>query len=257
MSAAIPYPGALPARLADRGPADRPGAAIRLRGGARRATLAQGLLDGGLAGLAAPAQPIGRPLQDDNDAAQPGAADAPRMAAIAAGDEQAFAALVEEASARLLRFARSMLGNAEEAEDAVQETFLRLYERAARWQPEARIGTWLHRVCYNNCIDRLRRRRPEADPAILAGMADERPLAEAGMVAAEAAARVRAAIGALPQRQRSALLLFHYQELTQREAATIMAVSEDAFESLLARARRQLKRALADTDHPAEGGSDD
>ncbi len=223
------------------------GATARLRGAAARATIAWG--------CAAPAEPIGKPLQDEDGAAEKGAADIPRMAAIAAGDERAFASVVDDTSARLLRFARSMLGTTEEAEDAVQETFLRLYERAAEWRPDARIGTWLHRVCYNNCIDRLRRRRPQADPAVLAEIEDERPLAEAGMVAAEASAGIRAAIAALPERQRSALLLFHFQELTQREAAEIMAVSEDAFESLLSRARRQLRRALADL-HPSAKGAD-
>jgi RNA polymerase sigma-70 factor (ECF subfamily) len=222
---------------------------VRLRPAAGRATIARG--------IAAPTQPIGTPLQDEDGADQKGAADIPRMAAIAAGDERAFAAIVEETSGRLLRFARSMLGSADEAEDAVQETFLRLHERAAEWRPEARIGTWLHRVCYNNCIDRLRRRRPQADPALLAGIEDERPLAEAGMVAAEAAAGVRAAIAALPERQRSALLLFHFQDLTQREAAEIMAVSEDAFESLLSRARRQLRRALTEPQLPAKGDDHD
>lgn len=252
MSGAVPYPGPFPARVAEGRAAGRRTA--RLRGGGGRATIGPAFAGGGLAGaFAAPAQPIGRPLQDEDGGGRPGAADIPRMAAIAAGDERAFAALVGEASARLMRFALSMLGSAEEAEDAVQETFLRLHERAAEWQPDARIGTWLHRVCYNNCIDRLRRRRPQADPAILAEMADGRPHAEAGMVAAEAAARVRAAIAALPERQRSALLLFHFQELTQREAATVMAISEDAIESLLARARRQLKRTLAATDHPGAG----
>lgn len=225
------------------------GLAVRLRRAALRATIGWG--------SAAPAQFMDRPLQDEDDAGRKGAADMPRMAAIAAGDERAFASVVEESSARLLRFARSMLGSLEEAEDAVQETFLRLHERAAEWRPEARIGTWLHRVCYNNCIDRLRRRRPEADPAVLAAIEDERPLAEASMVAAEAAAGVRAAIENLPERQRSALLLFHFQDLTQREAADIMAVSEDAFESLLSRARRQLRRALSEPPVPAKGDEND
>ena len=225
------------------------GTTIGLRRAAGRATIAWA--------SPAPAQFMGTPLQDEDGAGQKGAADIPRMAAIAAGDERAFASIVDETSGRLLRFARSMLGSAEEAEDAVQETFLRLYERAAEWRPDARIGTWLHRVCYNNCIDRLRRRRPQADPAVLAGIEDERPLAEAGMVAAEAAAGVRAAIASLPERQRSALLLFHFQELTQREAADVMAVSEDAFESLLSRARRQLRRALTEPQLPAKGDDHD
>ena len=174
-----------------------------------------------------------------------------RLRAIATGDQAAFERLIGREAPRLIRFAEGMLGSLDEAEDVVQDTLIRLFENAARWTPEARIGTWLHRVCYNRAIDRLRRRRNFVDEAALDAMSDDADLADAGLIRSETVLSVRAAIGQLPARQRTAILLFHFQEMSQREAASIMAVSEAAFESMLARGRRQLKRLLS------EGGEDD
>jgi RNA polymerase sigma-70 factor (ECF subfamily) len=165
--------------------------------------------------------------------------------AIADGDSAAFQRLIDREAPRLLRFARGLLGNLEEAEDAVQDTLVRLWEHAAGWTPDARVGTWLHRVCYNRCIDLLRRRRTYVDDSVLEALPDRAELPDAALIASEAAASLREAIEVLPPRQRTAILLFHYQDLHQREAAGIMDLSEPAFESLLARARRQMKRWLA------------
>jgi RNA polymerase sigma-70 factor (ECF subfamily) len=174
------------------------------------------------------------------------------MRAIASGDPAAFARLIDREAPRLLRFAQGLLGTLEEAEDVVQDTLFRLYENAGSWEPQARIGTWLHRVCYNRSIDNLRRRRALADEAVLEEMPDGGELPDAGLLRGETVRSVRDAIGRLPHRQRTAVLLFHFQELAQREAAGIMGISETAFESLLARARRQM-RAMLD---PKGGGGD-
>ena len=172
--------------------------------------------------------------------------------AIASGDAAAFERLIGRETPRLLRFAQGMLGTLEEAEDVVQDTLLRLWQNAGVWKPEARIGTWLHTVCYNRAIDRLRRRRVLFDENALEALADQSELADAGLVRREAARSVGEAIGRLPHRQRTAVLLFHFQELPQRDAAHVMGISETAFESLLARARRQMRRMLS-----AEGERDD
>ena len=166
--------------------------------------------------------------------------------AIARGDQAAFARLIDRESPRLLRFARSLLGNLEEAEDVVQETLVSFWENAATWRPEALIGTWLHTVCYNRSIDRLRRRRNFVDASVLDEVADEGALPGHGLVEQETVRSVRAAIDRLPHRQRSAVLLFHFQDLPQRDAAEALGVSESAFELLLARARRQMRRWLQD-----------
>jgi RNA polymerase sigma-70 factor (ECF subfamily) len=144
-----------------------------------------------------------------------------------------------------LRFAQGILGNLEEAEDVVQETLVKLWENAAGWEPQARIGTWLHAICYNRAIDRLRRRRNLVDESALEELADERELAEAGLVRSETVRSLHEAIARLPERQRTAVYLFHFQDLSQRDAAAVMGVGERAFESLLSRARRQLRNWIA------------
>lgn len=180
------------------------------------------------------------------------AADLADLRAIAGGDRIAFARLIDRESPRLLRLARGILGSLEEAEDVVQECCISLWENAGRWKPEARIGTWLHTITYNRCIDRLRRRRHFVDERALEAVPDSGPAPDGHLVEGETARSVRAAFERLPQRQRSAVLLFHFQDLSQSEAAGIMQVSEAAFESLLARARRALRAMLADA-----GGADD
>jgi RNA polymerase sigma-70 factor (ECF subfamily) len=191
-------------------------------------------------------------LAKQEDAA---AAEAREMRAIAAGDSAAFQRLIDREGGKLLRFARVLLGSLEEAEDVVQDTMIRLWENAGSWTPDARIGTWLHRVCYNRAIDQLRRRRPMVDEEVLEAFPDPADLADADLIRGEAALSLRDAIQRLPARQRSAILLFHYQELPQRDAAEILGISEAAFESVLARARRQLKRWLAtSTDEGGENG---
>lgn len=168
------------------------------------------------------------------------------MRALAAGDRQASETLVTRHLARLVAFADRMLGDAAEAEDVAQETFTRLWQHAGRWEPgRARVSTWLHRVASNLCIDRLRRRREERleDPAAPADAAAG-PAARAH--ASELGSHVRAALRALPERQRAAVTLCHYQGLRQDEAALVLDVSIPALESLLARGRRAMRERLRD-----------
>ncbi|MYZ49722.1 sigma-70 family RNA polymerase sigma factor [Propylenella binzhouense] len=174
------------------------------------------------------------------------AEDAARLRAVAAGDGSAFAQLVDAHAPRLLRFARLLLGNEAEADDLVQDAFLGLWQAAGRWRPEARISTWLHRVVYNGAVDRIRRRRAFVDVALVADLPDpELPAPDSGLLRSETVASVRAALAALPERQRTAVLLYHFQELGQAEAADVMGIGEHAFESLLARGRRALRSALS------------
>jgi RNA polymerase sigma-70 factor (ECF subfamily) len=188
-------------------------------------------------------------VTSNEDAAAIGLAE---IRAIAAGDSAAFRRLIERESPRLLRFALGMLGSLEEAEDVVQETLLSLWENAATWTPEARIGTWLYRVCYNRSIDRLRRRRAFVDDSVLDALPDTVEPPDLHLIHGEAARDVREAVARLAPRQRTAVLLFHFQDLQQREAAEIMGISEAALESLLARARRRMRLWLG-----ADGGRDE
>ncbi len=166
------------------------------------------------------------------------------MARIREGDERAFATLVSIHFKVVFALSRRMLGDDGEAEDTAQEVFLKVWRRAEAWQAEkARFTTWLHRVTANACIDRLRKRVPTPVDTI-PDRADPDAGPEHGIACNQVAARVEAAIAQLPERQRLALVVTYYQGLSNREAATVMEISVDALESLLARARRGLKQQL-------------
>ena len=132
-----------------------------------------------------------------------------------------------------------------------QETFIRVWRNAARWRPgAAQFDTWLHRVTLNLCYDRLRRRRerPVSEPP---DTPDPGPAPDRGLLASDVGVRVRHALQALPPRQREAIVLCHYQELGNIEAAGLMGVSASRrWRALLSRGRRALKSALADLAGP-------
>lgn len=168
------------------------------------------------------------------------------IGAIAAGDAAAARELLRRRMPRVHALAQRMLGDLHEAEDVAQETFLRAWREAARWRPgAAKFETWLHRVTLNLCYDRLRKRRSHADSEAALAVADATPNAVASLLARQRAARVRAALAALPERQRAAITLCFFEEVSQTEAAAALEVSVDALESLLARGRRTLRAALA------------
>lgn len=165
------------------------------------------------------------------------------------GDAAATQALVARKLPRVLALARRMLGDAAEAEDVAQEAMLRVWRHAPRWSPgKARFDTWLHRVALNLCYDRLRRRR-EQPMAELPEQVDPGFAPDRGLRAGDVGRRVEAALQALPARQREAVVLCHYQELGNIEAAELMGISVEALESLLSRGRRALRAALADMKH--------
>ena len=168
------------------------------------------------------------------------------MARVGRGDPAAIQALVARKLPRMVQLAHRMLGDPAEAEDVAQEVFVRAWKQAPTWIPgAARFDTWLHRVALNLCYDRLRRRRerPMAEPP---EQPDTGPAPDRGLLARDTEIRVKAALAALPERQREAVVLCHYQELGNIEAAALMGVSVEALESLLSRGRRALRGMLAD-----------
>ena len=170
---------------------------------------------------------------------------------VADGDRMAFHRLVLCHQRPLSAYARRMLLNPEAADDVVQETLLRLWTRADRFDAAAaRLTTWLHRIAHNLCIDARRRDVRtvplEEDGDRLgewsAGNSESGP--ETVQAQLERSRRIREALEKLPERQRSALLLCHYQGLSNREAAQVMEVGVEALESLLSRARRRLREDM-------------
>jgi RNA polymerase sigma factor (sigma-70 family) len=169
------------------------------------------------------------------------------LAGVARREPAAVRALVARKLPRLLALATRMLGDRMEAEDVAQEAFLRIWKQAPNWREgEARFDTWLHRVALNLCYDRLRRQREEpVDEA--PEEVDPAPTPEVELESRARSQQVRDALAALPARQREALVLNYYQELSNIEAAELMGITVDALESLLARARRNLRAHLAAT----------
>ncbi|MHA6288291.1 RNA polymerase sigma factor [Maricaulis sp. CAU 1757] len=166
------------------------------------------------------------------------------MQRIGAGDAEAARQLMQSHLPRLLGLGRRMLGDADAAEDMAQDTFLRVWKAAGRWRAgEARVSTWMTRIAMNICIDRLRRRR-ELTGVEMAEPADRSAGPELHLVRSQGEARLLAALAELPERQRQAIELVHYQETGNIAAAEVMQVSVEALESLLSRGRRRLRERL-------------
>jgi RNA polymerase sigma-70 factor (ECF subfamily) len=195
-----------------------------------------------------PVQPnevIAKPQPDPDDLAL--------MQRIGRGDRNAYRRLVEAYLARVTRFAERILGSHSEAEDVAQETFLRLWTQAARWTPRAQPKTFIYHVARNLCIDQLRKRRDMSDNVDQQSTAD-RP---SGLLSEkQTALEVGRALLTLPERQRAAITLVHYEGMTSAEACAVLEIGLEALESLLARGRRGLReqlRALAEQTKQSDG----
>ena len=168
------------------------------------------------------------------------------LRAFANGEVAASQILVDTHLPWMLNLAARMLNNHTEAEDIAQECFLVVWNCAAGWQEQgATFKTWLYQVVLNKCRDRLRKSEPEyLDQTEMHSIASGMPDTEHTLIASDVSARINSAIASLPTRQREAILLCHYHELSNIDAATAMNCSVDALESVLSRARRTLKALL-------------
>jgi len=167
------------------------------------------------------------------------------LAAYGRGEARAARMLADRLLPGVWRIARRLLGDEAEAEDVAQEAMLRLWRIAPEWRAgEAKVTTWLYRVAVNLATDRLRRRRGVSLDA-MPEPEDGAPGAAAGLIEADRMAALEAALMALPDRQRQAVVLRHLEGLANPEIAEIMELGVEAVESLTARGKRNLAAALA------------
>lgn len=189
-------------------------------------------------------QPESGEPDDERSGTGEAVADATLLAAAAKGDRKAFAEIVERHHGLVYRVAWRMTAGHADTEDIVQETFLKLWNSPAQVRHGVALRAWLIRVATNLAIDRMRR-KPMTDIEAIPEPEDDEPDALDKVIGAGSVNEVDAAIAGLPDRQRLALVLVHFENLSNIEAARAMEVSVEAVESLLARARRSLKIALS------------
>jgi len=177
-----------------------------------------------------------------------------------AGDRTAFETLVRRYDRSVLRLALRCLRSEEEARDAYQETFLRLYRTLGGFRHECSIETWIRRIAANVCMDLLRRRaaRPEEPASVvefegdvrrsLDDRPDERPESdpERALARREIRRRIEDALGGLGPRERLVFEMRHYEGLRLRQIGVMIGTTEDTVKNCLFRAHSQLRAALAD-----------
>lgn len=166
------------------------------------------------------------------------------MHRVARRDPEAFRQLADKYTARSVRFVERLVGSRALAEDVVQDAFEAVWKQAPQWKPLAKFTTWLHQVL-SNIVNRQFRDHLHDHETIDEAMAEGSPGTEEYLFQVEQSSAVKAALLSLPQRQRLAIVLFYYEELSQREACDVMRISEGALESLLSRGKTQLRAELS------------
>ncbi len=170
------------------------------------------------------------------------------MLRIGEGDQTAYSMLVNRHLSMNLGYATKLLGNRAEAEEVMQEAFIRVWKHAIRWDParKTKFTTWFYRVVTNLCYDVGRKRKPQEKVEILETIASDEMSAENVIAVNQRSEQVKEALEELPHRQHTAIILCYFQGLSNREAAEVMEVSLNALESYLVRGRRNLADILSD-----------
>ncbi len=216
------------------------------------------------------------------------------LRATADGDSGAFEELVRRHQDRVIAVCQRLLGDREEARDAAQEVFLKVFRKAGRFRPDAKVSTWLYRIAVNHCLNQLRRRKvarffslgaasdrggdggrggargsAATAPAGAAGPVgrgggisllrpidpvDPAPRPDAALTARRRWQATRRALDALPESQRAVVVLAKFEELSYDEIAEILGTSNSSVASRLFRAMRQLEKALAVEDEALPAG---
>ena len=168
------------------------------------------------------------------------------------GDDEAFRALVERHSPAAFRVAFRITGNEQDAEDVVQEGFLRAYRQLGRFEARSNFGTWLHRIIVNCATDVLRARQSRREPAriedadqVMDGLAADRPGPEQMACGAEIRERVDVSMATLTPLERTAFTLRHYDGCSIDEIGAALGLGTSAVKHSVFRAVKKLRGALA------------
>jgi RNA polymerase sigma-70 factor, ECF subfamily len=185
-----------------------------------------------------------------------GTSDAEVMLRVKAGDDSAFAYLVQKYRRPMVSFMYRMAHNAAAAEDLAQEVFLRVYRSRESYEPSAKFSTWLYRIATNLAVNYVRDTRherpenmvsvdePDHETGLTMDVPDTSLTAEETILRRERMAAIRQRVQALPERQRLAVLMHKYQQMDYRQIAQVLKLSESATKSLLFRAYETLRVQL-------------
>ena len=171
------------------------------------------------------------------------------------GEIPAFRELMERHQVTIFRTAFDMMGNRHDAEDVTQEVFLKVHRGLGRFRAESKMSTWLYRITINACHDHMSRRsfqttrpadhleRVNSSAPLFHGGGDVTPdrSAESELIARH----VEQALSMLSPRERSIFVLRHYHDLTMKEIAVVLRISEGTVKSMLFRALQRLQKELA------------
>ena len=211
-------------------------------------------MDRGLLAMAGVPKPA--VLGTDAGASGEERSDAEIMLQVKAGDDSAFAYLVQKYRRPMVNFMYRMAHNAAGAEDLAQEVFLRVYRSRETYEASAKFTTWLYRIATNLAVNHARDTRheraenqvsldePDEESGRTLDLPDRSPSAEENLVQRERLAAIRQRVQALPERQRIAVLMHKYQQMDYRQIAEVLKLSESATKSLLFRAYETLREQL-------------
>jgi len=166
------------------------------------------------------------------------------MLCIAKKDDAAFRVLVDRYLDKAVSFCTRMVRAGDAAEDIAQDTFAKIWRSAGTWQPTAKFSTWFFTVLHNASLNEIRKRKSHGETELEDIFASSEALQDERLMVKQRSELVQKALGLLPERQKSALVLCYYEGLSQREAAAVLNVTEGALESLLSRGRKTLEERL-------------
>jgi RNA polymerase sigma-70 factor (ECF subfamily) len=207
-------------------------------------------------GIAGAGPGTGPELPNAGAAAADPNSDAAIMLRVAAGDEAGFNYLVQKYHRAMINFLYRMVHNQSVAEELAQEVFLRVYRSRESYRAEAKFTTWLYRIATNLAVNNARDTKheraaqnvyldvPDEETGTTPEVADDRPSVEQSLLKDERMAAIRKHVMALPERQRTAVLMHKYQGLDYRQIGEVLKLSESATKSLLFRAYQTLREKL-------------